>query len=118
MACHQHPTQNYNLSLLTPTFRRIAPRANDGERLCVSLLSPQDIGGVSWLALTEQRTENTSAGVSLPYLSIVVHRAARLSLAALTQARNLLLSPYSKDLTCPLLSMFDHIFLCFWLLNS
>ena len=59
----------------------------------VSLFAPQDISGVSCLAITEQRTENTSEGVSLPYLSIVVHYAGPLSLPALTQARNLLLSP-------------------------
>jgi len=41
----------------------------------VLLFAPQDISGVSCLAITEQRTENTSEGVSLTFLSIVVHRA-------------------------------------------
>ncbi|MBQ7431380.1 MAG: hypothetical protein IJV29_17300 [Butyrivibrio sp.] len=58
------------------------------------------------MALTVQQTENTSTGVSLPYLSIVVHRAARLSPAALTQARNLLLSSYLKRL---FVSTFEHV---------
>jgi hypothetical protein len=53
------------------------------RRSCVSLLSLQDISSVSWSALTERQTENTSAGVSLPYLSIVVHHAEQLLLSAL-----------------------------------
>ena len=76
------------------------------RRSCVSLLSPQDISGVSWLALTEQQTESTSAGVSLPYFSIVVHRAEQFSLSALTEARNQLLSPHSKGL---IVSTFEYV---------
>ena len=55
---HSHLIQKNNLSFLTPSFRRIALRAKVKERICVSLLSMQDISIVSWFVLTELQTED------------------------------------------------------------
>ena len=76
------------------------------------MLSRQDISHVSSLAFTEQRTEGTSEGVSLPYFLTEFILREQVSLPVVTWALNQSLSSSQKAM-CPLLTMFIYTFVCF-----